>query len=136
MTTRSYSELRHLETFGERFDYLKLGGRVGRETFGYDRWINRQFYTSVQWRQLRHFVISRDMGCDLGVDGYDIFSGLVIHHMNPITVEDLEHGNADVLDPEFLITTSHRTHNAIHYGDAKLLPRDFTERKPGDTTLW
>jgi hypothetical protein len=136
MTTRSYSELRHLETFGERFDYLKLGGRVGRETFGYDRWINQQFYTSVQWRQLRHFVISRDMGCDLGVDGYDIFSGLVIHHMNPITVEDLEHGNADVLDPEFLITTSHRTHNAIHYGDAKLLPRDFTERKPGDTTLW
>ena len=133
---RRYSELRHIPTFEERFDYLKLNGSVGRETFGFDRYINQRFYTSRQWRQLRHEVIARDMGCDLGVEGYEIFSGLYIHHMNPMTVRDIVHGDDSILDPEYLITTTHKTHNAIHYGDERLLARPLAERTPGDTTLW
>lgn len=133
---RSYSELRRLLTFEERFKYLKLRGRVGQATFGTDRYINQAFYTSAQWRRVRELVIVRDNGCDLGIDGYDIHSGLYIHHMNPMTVEDIETGNPDILDPEFLITVAHQTHNAIHYGDENLLPRPVIERKPGDTKLW
>jgi hypothetical protein len=128
--------LQRIETFEERYRYLALRGRVGDSTFGYDRYINQKFYTSTQWRQLRHFVIARDNGLDLGVEGYEIFHKPIIHHMNPMTVDDVVHGEEHILDPEFLITTSHPTHNAIHYGDEKLLPRPFAARKHGDTKLW
>lgn len=133
---RTYSELSKLETFEERFRYLKLHGSVGIPTFGFDRWMNQQFYTSSQWRHIRNHVIARDNGCDLGVPGYEIHAKLYIHHMNPMTVEDLKHGDPSVLDPEFLITTTLRTHNAIHFGDERLLPKPFAERRPGDTKLW
>ena len=136
MITRSYTELSRLETFQERFDYLKLKGQVGRETFGFDRWINQLFYESLEWKQVRDFVIVRDDGCDLGIPGYDIHSGLLIHHMNPVTVDDIRHGEEWITDPEFLITTRLQTHNAIHYGDEKFLPRGLIERKSGDTRLW
>lgn len=135
MTKRFY-ELSQLPTFKERYDYLRLRGTVGESTFGYDRWINQQFYTSRQWRLVRDYVISRDLGCDLGVDGYEIRARPIIHHMNPMTPDQIVHGDADILDPEFLITTSHQTHNAIHYGDESLLPRVFVARSPGDTNLW
>lgn len=133
---RTYSELSRLETFEERYEYLKLNGVVGQPTFGYDRWINQQFYTSREWRHLRHHVIVRDNGCDLGIDGYDIHSKVIIHHINPMTPNGIIHRDEGILDPEFLITTSHMTHNAIHYGDERLLPRPFVERRRGDTKLW
>jgi hypothetical protein len=133
---RKYSELRRLETFEDRYDYLRLRGEVGQSTFGFDRYINQQFYTSRQWRQIRHHVIARDNGCDLGVDGYEIYGRLVIHHMNPMTPEDIVHGDEGILDPDYLITTTHKTHNAIHYGDESLLPRPLVDRRPGDTKLW
>jgi len=136
MMIRRYSELRRLKDFEERYHYLSLKGQVGTSTFGFDRYINQQFYNSREWRQLRHHVISRDNGCDLGIDGYEIHSGLIIHHMNPMKPDDISHGDSDILDPEFLITTTHRTHNAIHYGDEKLLARPFVERSRGDTKLW
>jgi hypothetical protein len=133
---RSYSELRRLQTFEERYDYLALRGEVGLSTFGFNRWINQSFYRSQEWQQARDYVIYRDDGCDLGVRGYEIHSKLMVHHMNPITPEDLNHGSTWVLDPEYLITTTHRTHNAIHYGDDSLLPKPVIERRPGDTKLW
>lgn len=133
---RSYRELRRIDTFEERFRYLALRGEVGRSTFGFDRYINQQFYTSRQWRQLRHHVIARDLACDLGVEGYEIHGELLIHHMNPITAEDIMHGDPDILNPEYLITTTHQTHNAIHYGDERQLPRPLAARAPGDTRLW
>ena len=133
---RTYSELRRLTDFEERYRYLALRGSVGRSTFGFDRYINQQFYTSTQWRQIRHHVIARDLGCDLGVEGYEIHDRIYIHHMNPMTVDDIAHGEDSILNPEFLITTTHRTHNAIHYGDERLLPRPLTERRSGDTKLW
>jgi len=136
MMLRTYSELRRLDTIQERFEYLKLRGQVGDKTFGYDRWINQQFYTSAQWRHIRHAVITRDLGCDLGIEGYEIHSGLYIHHLNPMTKSDIVEGDPSILDPEFLITTTLVTHNAIHYGDAKQLPRLMVERTPGDTKLW
>ena len=133
---RRYSELRHIPTFEERFEYLKLNGSVGRETFGFDRYINQRFYTSKEWRDIRHYVITRDLGLDLGAEGYEINSRILIHHMNPIVVDDILHKNDDILDPEFLITTCHNTHNAIHYGDSSLLPKPLVERSRGDTCLW
>lgn len=133
---RTYSELRRLTDFEDRYKYLALHGSVGRSTFGFDRYINQQFYTSTQWRQIRHHVIARDLGCDLGVEGYEIHDRIYIHHMNPMTVDDIVHGEDSILDPEFLISTTHRTHNAIHYGDERLLPRPLTERRSGDTKLW
>lgn len=136
MRTRSYAELRRLLTFEERFDYLCLAGQVGEATFGFDRWVNQRFYTSPQWRHVRNEVILRDHGCDLGIPGYEIPFGLLVHHMNPMTVEDIEHGRDWILDPEYLICTSKRTHNAIHYGSDSLLPRAPIERTPGDTKLW
>lgn len=136
MRIRTYRELRRLETFEERFRYLSLRGEVGQSTFGFDRWINQQFYTSSQWRQIRNHLIARDNACDLGIEGYEIYDRIIIHHMNPMTVEDIVDGDESILDPEFLITTRHLTHNAIHYGDEKLLPRPFVERKRGDTRLW
>jgi len=136
MKHRRYAELRHLLTFEERFDYLALRGEVGLETFGFDRWLNQQFYRSRQWHQVRDYVMLRDNGCDLGIPGYEIYARLLIHHMNPVTAEAIVHGEEWILDPEYLITTTHRTHNAIHYGDANLIPRKPVERRPGDTTLW
>lgn len=133
---RTYRELRRIETFEERFKYLSLQGQVGESTFGFDRWINQQFYVSAQWKQIRDHVIVRDNGCDLGVDGYDIHQRIVIHHMNPMVANDISRGDPAILDPEFLITTTHRTHNAIHYGDERLLLRPFVERRRGDTKLW
>lgn len=133
---RTYSELRTINTFTERFRYLSLQGQVGKQTFGFDRWMNQMFYTSREWRQLRHHVIARDNGCDLGIEDHDIFERAIIHHMNPMTTDDLVHGNDDVLDPEFLITTTHKTHNAIHYGDESLLLKLVVQRHPGDTKLW
>ena len=133
---RRYSELRHIPTFEERFEYLKLNGSVGRETFGFDRYINQRFYTSKEWRDIRHHVIARDLGLDLGAEGYEINSRILIHHMNPIVVDDILHKNDAILDPEFLITTCHNTHNAIHYGDSSLLPKPLVERSRGDTKLW
>lgn len=133
---RTYSELRRNETFEERFRYLSLHGSVGLSTFGFDRYLNQKFYTSTEWRQLRSYVISRDRGCDLGVVGYEIGSRLYIHHMNPITASSIVRGDPKNLDPEFLITTTHQTHNAIHYGDESLLPKILVERRIGDTKLW
>ncbi len=136
LMTKTYSELSRIRSFEDRFRYLSLRGHVGRETFGFDRHINQTFYHSTQWRDIRHYVIARDLGCDLGVSGYEIYDQVLIHHMNPIGVEDIVHGDPDILDPEFLITTTHKTHNAIHYGDESQLPRVFVPRRLGDTRLW
>lgn len=133
---RSYSELLQFETFLERFEYLALRGKVGCETFGFNRWINQQFYTSREWRSLRQKIILRDNGYDLAVEGYEIHSRLIIHHINPLSEQDIVHGTRRALDPEFLISTTHDTHNAIHYGDASLLPRQYVPRSPNDTKLW
>lgn len=136
MKIRNYRELRRLETFDDRFDYLSLKGVVGETTFGFDRYINQQFYRSREWRLLRDEVILRDEGRDLGVPGYEIHSKILIHHMNPLTKDQLIHRDEDLFDPNFLITTTIQTHNAIHYGDKKLLPKLFVERRRGDTKLW
>lgn len=133
---RTYSELCRIEAFDERFRYLSLRGVVGQSTFGFDRWINQQFYTSWEWKHVRQQVILRDNGCDLGVPGYEISLSLLIHHMNPVSADDITHGEEWLIDPEYLITTTLKTHNAIHYGDESLLPKPFVERKPGDTRLW
>lgn len=135
-SSRCYSDLIHLDTFEERFEYLRLDGRVGEATFGFDRWVNQRFYNSLQWKHVRNDVVCRDLGCDLGVPGLEVPYGLLVHHMNPMTVEDIERGAYGILDPEFLICTSKATHNAIHYGVDQLLPRAVTERRPGDTSLW
>ena len=136
MKTRSYSELRRLSSFEDRFDYLNLRGHAGEKTFGFDRWMNQMFYESREWHQVRAMVIVRDNGCDLGVLGYEIYRGQLVHHMNPVTLTDLKQGQGWILDPEYLITTTHRTHNAIHYGDASLIRRPPVERRAGDTRLW
>jgi len=133
---RSYSDLRRLDTLEDRFDYLELGGIVGASTFGFDRWINQYFYHSQEWRHIRNQVIARDQGFDLGALDAPIRGAHLIHHMNPITIDDIEDGTENLLDPEFLISTSLRTHNAIHYGDKRQLPRPFVERSRGDTYLW
>jgi hypothetical protein len=133
---RTYSELVKFETFEERFRYLALSGVVGDPTFGYDRWLNQDFYSSREWKLARRDVIARDLGCDLGIEGYEIHERALVHHMNPMVLEDLSEGNRSIVDPEFLITVTHRTHNAIHYGDERQLPRPIVERKPGDTKLW
>jgi len=133
---RTYHELRRLETLKERFDYLALRGRVGESTFGFDRWINQDFYRSKQWRDIRHHIIARDNGCDLGVPGFEIHERPIIHHMNPMAAKDIVDGDPEILDPDVLVLVSHQTHNAIHYGDEKLLRRGPVERIPGDTRLW
>lgn len=135
MRRRCYHELRRLETFEERFEYLKLDGQVGQSTFGHDRWLNQRFYTSLEWKRVRDFVVVRDNGCDLGIPGREVSFGLLVHHMNPMTTEDIAYGVDWILDPEFLICTSKQTHNALHYGVDQLLPKR-TERRPGDTKLW
>lgn len=133
---RTYEELSTYETFDERFAYLRLHGEVGRSTFGFDRHINQKFYLSRQWKIVREHVIVRDYGCDLGVNGYEIHDMILIHHMNPMTIDDIVHGESWILDPEFLITTTHKTHNAIHYSDESLIPKVVADRTPGDTALW
>jgi hypothetical protein len=133
---RTYSELRRLETLEERFRYLAVRGTVGRSTFGFDRYLNQKFYTSTEWRQLRNHIISRDNGCDLGIAGYEIHDRIYIHHMNPMTVNEIVTGDPRILNPEFMIAVTQRTHNAVHYGDENLLPRPLVERRPGDTKLW
>ena len=133
---KSYSELKRLETFEERYRYLRLKGQVGKDTFGFDRWFNQQFYRSKEWKSIRDAVILRDNGCDLGIAGREIVGKILIHHINPISLEDIESGNDVLFDMENLITTNHITHNAIHYGDEKLLMLDPVERRPGDTCPW
>lgn len=133
---RRYSELRRLDTFEDRFEYLKLRGGVGEKTFGFERYLNQQFYRSTEWRRTRQIVIARDNGLDLGFEGYEIYDRIIIHHMNPMTIEDVETDSEDILNPEYLITTTHNTHNAIHYGDIGLLPKPLIARAPGDTKLW
>lgn len=133
---RTYSELVKFKTFKERFEYLKLNGNVGSETFGYDRYFNQVFYHSYEWRRVRDQVIVRDNGCDLGVEGYDINGPVHIHHMNPILLKDIKEKSDILLNPEYLITTTHRTHNAIHYGDENLLLQGPVIRTPNDTAPW
>lgn len=136
MMCRCYSELILLPTFKERYDYLRLGGTVGKETFGYDRYLNQILYTSVEWRNFRRQIIIRDNGCDLGCDGFELFSRILVHHINPITAEDVLNRSPIVFDPENVITTSHNTHQAIHYGDETLLPLLPVERSKYDTCPW
>ena len=133
---RTYSELRKLKTFKERFEYLKLDGEIGLETFGFDRYFNQRFYKSKEWLQSRDDVIIRDDGCDLGIKDYEIHGRIIVHHLNPITLEDLEKQTELLLNPEYLITTTHATHNAIHYGDITLLDNTIIERRANDTCLW
>ena len=133
---RTYSELITLPTFEERYRYLKLSGVVGEQTFGFDRYMNQIFYQSQEWKSIRNHVILRDNGCDLGVEGYEIHGRILIHHMNPITAKDIEHRSDILLNPEYLISTVHNTHNAIHYGDEGLLILAPIERKPNDTCPW
>lgn len=136
MSIRTYSELITIPTFQERFQYLRLNGVVGNDTFGFDRYLNQIFYRSQRWRSVRDFVIIRDNGCDLGMDGYEIHSKILIHHMNPITLKDIERESEFLLDPEYLICTSHNTHNAIHYGDEDLLITEPIQRTRNDTCPW
>lgn len=135
---RTYTELSKLRTFEERYRYLKLGGAVGKETFGYDRIFNQDFYRSREWKQIRNKIITRDLGCDLGVEGYEIPDGvkIYIHHMNPILLDDIENHSDILLDPEYLITTTFRTHNAIHYGDEDLIVTKPIVRSKNDTCPW
>lgn len=136
MRIRTFSELSKLETFEERYEYLRLLGSVGASTFGFDRYLNQALYRSKEWKSLRNEIIVRDNGCDLGMDGYEIHDRIIVHHMNPLSIDDVMDRSDLVFNPDYLICVSHRTHEAIHYGDASLLPSLPIERKPGDTTLW
>lgn len=133
---RTYREMLQYRDFEERFEYLKLGGRVGRETFGFDRYLNQGFYKSREWRDLRHEVIARDEACDMALEGEPIRGRILVHHINPLVPSDIVHGGESLFDMDNLVTVCHNTHNAIHYGDASLLPKPFVERQPGDTRLW
>lgn len=136
MIIRTHSELIKLSTFEERFQYLKLDGDVGVETFGFDRYLNQAFYSSDEWKSIRNQVIIRDNGCDLGIEGREIYKRIIIHHMNPITKEDLLYRTEYLLNPEYMICTMKNTHDAIHYGDENLLFKEPVERKPNDTCPW
>lgn len=136
MIIRTYSELVSLPTFEERFKYLQLNGQVGKDTFGFDRYLNQNFYRSTEWKRLRNQIILRDNGCDLGVEGYEIHGRIIIHHMNPITIKDIADATEFLLNPEYLISTVHNTHNAIHYGDESLLCLGPIERTKHDTCPW
>lgn len=136
MKIRRYSELIKLPTFEERFEYLKLGGTVGEYTFGFDRYLNQDFYRSKEWKRIRDQVIIRDNGCDLGAEGWDIHGRIYIHHMNPLSIEDITAQSDFLLNPEYLISTTHNTHNAIHYGDSNLLMLGPIERTAHDTSPW
>lgn len=136
MSIKTYSELIRLPTFEERFEYLKLKGSVGKDTFGHDRYLNQVFYTSQEWKRLRDKIIIRDNGCDLGIEGREIGGKIYIHHLNPLGVNDILVHSEYLVNPEYLICVSFETHNAIHYGDINLLPRDPIERKRNDTCPW
>ena len=136
MRVRTYSELRRLTSFQDRYDYLRLKGAVGQDTFGFDRYLNQSFYTSRDWRQVRHAVIARDAGCDLGLEGYEIFDRVYVHHMNPLTKKQVLAADENMFNLEYLISCTLNTHNAIHYGDPNSLVRLPPERRSGDTTLW
>ena len=136
MSIRTYSELILLPTFEERFKYLQLNGRVGDDTFGFDRYINQNFYRSAEWKRIRDLVIMRDNGCDLALEGYEIYGRILIHHMNPITVKDVELNTEYLMNPEYLICVTHNTHNAIHYGDEKLINKAPVVRTKNDTCPW
>ena len=136
MNTKCFSELADLPTFQARYQYLRLSGAVGKETFGFDRYMNQFFYRSPEWRHVRDLVITRDEGCDLGIPGREIFGRIIIHHMNPIRPEDIRNRSELLLDPEYLITTVHETHQAIHYGDEHLLIQEPIVRRPNDTCPW
>lgn len=136
MSIRTYSELILLPTFEERFKYLQLNGRVGDDTFGFDRYINQNFYKSADWKRIRDQIIIRDNGCDLALEGYEIYGRILIHHMNPITVKDVELSTEYLMNPEYLICVTHNTHNAIHYGDEKLLMKGPVVRTKNDTCPW
>ena len=136
MSIKTYSELITIPTFEERYEYLRLNGRVGEETFGFDRYLNQVFYKSKEWRSIRNYVIARDNGCDLGMEGYEIFGPILIHHMNPITKEDILERKDVLLNPEYLITTVKNAHDAIHYGDGSLLVTSPIERRKNDTCPW
>ena len=134
---RTYSELSKFKTFRERYEYLKLDGTVGEETFGFDRYINQMFYKSEEWKRIRNYVITRDNGCDLGIQDRKIVDSVIlVHHMNPITKEDIINKNEILLDPEYLITAIKPTHDAIHYGDESLLAEDLIVRSKNDTCPW
>ena len=133
---RTYSELITLPTFEERFKYLQLDGSVGKDTFGYDRYLNQLFYKTTEWKRLRRDLIIRDNGCDLGVEGHEIYGRIIIHHLNPITKDDIVSRTEYLLNPDFLICTTHNTHNAIHYGDESLLITSPVERSKNDTCPW
>lgn len=137
MTTRSYSELRRIHGIEGRYEYLALRGQVGRPTFGSERYMNQKFYRSAEWKRIRNHVVIRDDGCDLGVKGHEIHEAIIIHHMNPMTVNDLKNSVLEnMLDPEFLVCCTLRTHNAIHYGNGSQILRLPPERTTGDTKLW
>lgn len=136
MSIKCYSELALLPTFQARYQYLQLNGEVGKETFGFDRYMNQFFYRSPEWRRVRDLVITRDEGCDLGIPGREIFGRIIIHHMNPISPEDIRDRSDFLLDPEYLITTIHNTHLAIHYGDEHQLLQEPVVRRPNDTCPW
>ena len=136
MMIRTYSELSRFDTFEDRYEYLRLGGQVGETTFGFDRWINQEFYNSREWKHVRNQVVLRDEGCDLGIPGREINGGLLVHHMNPMSSNDIVHGEEWILNPEYLVATTKDTHNAIHYGNRDLLRKPLVQRKPGDTKLW
>jgi hypothetical protein len=133
---RCYSELVRIDDFEERYQYLRTFSGVGIATFGFERWLNQAFYHSREWRRVRQEVIARDLGCDLAFRGREVYGRPIIHHMNPIDVRQVRHADINILDPEYLVTCSLRTHNAIHYGDATLLQAEMAERRPGDTKLW
>lgn len=136
-TIRTYSELSRLKTFEERYNYLKLDGVIGEDTFGFDRYLNQKFYQrDPEWLKVRDYVIIRDMGCDLGIEGREIADSVIVHHMNPLTKEDLLNRTEFLLNPEYLISTSKRTHNAVHYGDENLLVKGPVERMKNDTCPW
>ena len=136
MSIRTYSELILLPTFEERFKYLQLNGRVGDDTFGFDRYINQNFYRSAEWKRIRDQIIIRDNGCDLAFEGYEIYGRILIHHMNPITISDIKFSTEYLMNPEYLICVTHNTHNAIHYGDEKLLMKGPVVRTKNDTCPW
>lgn len=133
---KTYTELIKFESFLERYEYLKIGGKIGNETFGWERYLNQIFYNSPEWKQFRKDIIIRDNACDLGIIGRDVIRGLTVHHINPISVEDIKNRSSLLFDPENVITTTDQTHRAIHYGDESLLAFDFNERFPGDTCPW
>lgn len=134
---RSYSDLLTLTTFEERFNYLKLDGKVGSDTFGFDRFINQQFYRSNEWKRIRNQVILRDNGCDLGIEDHPIYGRIIIHHINPVTIKELIDSDEFLFNPANLICVSHDTHNALHYGDETFLKKnEITTRLPNDTILW